>query len=183
VPRNPFLQPTFLVTSTRRDITFGGCCRAPWVNPPAFDSRSSPGPRFRIAGEDARPPCGHPASNSRALDGALQASGPSTATLMRFRAGRKERCGLVSRTAAPSMGNPLTPLFGRPAGGLPEQPATCRLSSLLSGHVNATGFPEPEMPSTGGDHASALARARRERCHAGRRGSRRTPSSMFENID
>jgi hypothetical protein len=58
------------------------------VNPPAFDFQILSGPRFRIAGEDAGPPRGHPASDSRALDGALPASGPSTTTLNRFRAGR-----------------------------------------------------------------------------------------------
>jgi len=147
-------------------------------------SRSSPGPRFRFAGEDTGPPRGHPVSDSRALDGALPASGPSTATLVRFRAGR----GRALRPCQPGSGsvdgNPLTPLSGRPAGGLPEQPATNRLVSLpplarqcqrLSRNRGAFHRRRPrERPFRELDGSAA---------HAGRRGSCRTPSSMFENID
>jgi hypothetical protein len=58
------------------------------------------------------------------------------------------------------------------------------VSSFRPGHVNAPDVPEPEIPSTGGDHASALARARRGALlSSADEGNRRTGSSMFENFD
>jgi hypothetical protein len=86
MPRIPFLQPTFHVTSTRRNITFGD-------HPPSAVGKpasvrllgSSPGPSGLplLPEDDAGPPCGHPASNGLALDGALPASGRSTLTFTR----------------------------------------------------------------------------------------------------
>jgi hypothetical protein len=79
--------------------------RAPWENPPAFDFQILLEPRVSaIAEEDAGPPRGHPASDSRALDGALPASGRSTATLFRaFARGGKSVAALSAKTTAPSM--------------------------------------------------------------------------------
>jgi len=52
----------------------------PWENPPLLDFLGSPpGSGVSADSEDhAGPPCGHPASNGRALDGVLPASGLST---------------------------------------------------------------------------------------------------------
>lgn len=75
-------------------------------------SRSSSDGRFRLfAEEDAGPPCGHPASDSRALDGALPASGRIDCHHHAGARGGEERCGLVGRAAAPSVRDPLTPLL------------------------------------------------------------------------
>jgi hypothetical protein len=115
-------------------------------------SRSSSVAAFpRFAEEDAGPPCGHPASDSRALDGALPASGPSTATLVAL-SRRVGRALLPCRRGSDSVdGDPLTPPLGRLARGLPEQPSHTAWTRCHRVHVNATGFPESEVPSTGGD--------------------------------
>lgn len=55
--------------------------RAPWENPPAFTFQITCEPAIRRARGDAGPPRGHPASGSRALDGAPLASGRSTGHL------------------------------------------------------------------------------------------------------
>jgi hypothetical protein len=127
-------------------------CRAPWETRRRSPSRSSSIVAFpRFAEEDAGPPCGHPASDSRALDGALPASGPSTATLVAL-SRRVGRALLPCRRGSGSVdGDPLTPLFGRLARGSPEQPSHTACARCHRVHVNATGFPEPEVPSTGGD--------------------------------
>jgi hypothetical protein len=52
------------------------------------------------------------------------------------------------------------------------------------GHVNAASFFELEVPSTGEDHACALASNPTWSAASLANGdSHRTPSSMFENID
>jgi hypothetical protein len=58
--------------------------RLPWVKPPATSSRILRTRRFRRTFvKDAGPPCGHPASNGRAFDGARPASDRSaTATAL-----------------------------------------------------------------------------------------------------
>lgn len=117
MPRIPFLQPTFLVTSTRRNITFGDCLPSA-VGKPA-DVRLPDPLRSRVsafAEEDAGPPRGHPASDSRALDGALPASGPFDCRPGALSRGRK-RALLPCRPSNGSVErNPLTPLSGRLAG-------------------------------------------------------------------
>jgi hypothetical protein len=65
-------------------------------NPPTFDFQiacwSADALGARDSSGDAGPPCGHPASNSFALDGATPASGRSAATLVRLaRGGVKHR--------------------------------------------------------------------------------------------
>jgi hypothetical protein len=65
-------------------------------NPPTFDFQiacwSAAALGVRDSSGDAGPPCGHPASNSFALDGAMPASGRSAATLVRLaRGGVKHR--------------------------------------------------------------------------------------------
>lgn len=55
---------------------------------------------------------------------------------------------------------------------------------VLTGARQCADVPEPEMPSTGEDHVSPLARTRVERrTTLANGGDRRTLSSMFENID
>jgi hypothetical protein len=68
---NPFLQPTFRVTCTRRNTIFGDLSTA--AGEPAGSTFEDPfrPRRFRRSVEkDAGPPFGHPASNGRAIDGA-----------------------------------------------------------------------------------------------------------------
>jgi hypothetical protein len=77
-----------------RNITLGDCRRAPWENPPTFDFQiacwTADALGARESSGDAGPPCGHPASNSFALDGATPASGRSAATLARLARGGGE---------------------------------------------------------------------------------------------
>lgn len=67
------LQPTFHVTSTRRNIPFGDCPPSAVGNPPTFDIETAlPALGLRLRPWcGAGPPCGHPASNGCALDGAF----------------------------------------------------------------------------------------------------------------
>jgi hypothetical protein len=79
-----------------RNITSGDCRRAPWENPPTFGFQiacwTADALGARDSSGDAGPPCGHPASNSFALDGAMPASGRSATTLVRLaRGGVKHR--------------------------------------------------------------------------------------------
>jgi hypothetical protein len=139
--------------------------RAPWENPPAFAFPDPPRGRVSaFAEEDAGPPRGHPASDSRALDGAPPASGRSDCHPPRSRAG-EGRALLPCRTSNGSVeSSPLTPLVGRPGGrGCRSRSLPCLAARARSDpwHVNAAGLSEPEAPSTGRDHASALANARR----------------------
>lgn len=72
---NPFLQPTFRVTSTRRNTTFGDLSTA--AGEPAgstIEDLSRPRRFRRSVEKDAGPPFDHPASNGRAIDGAQPAS-------------------------------------------------------------------------------------------------------------
>jgi hypothetical protein len=78
--------------------------------------------------------------------------------------------------------NPLTPLSAA-GSGMPKQPFPGRVSSFPPEHVNATGFPEPEVPSTREDHVSLFRELPRSAASLAGDGSRRTCSSMFENID
>jgi hypothetical protein len=66
---------------------------------------------------------------------------------------------------------------------MPKQPFPGRVGSFPPGHVNAPGFPEPEMPSTREDRASLFRELSRSAASLAGDGSRRTCSSMFENID
>jgi hypothetical protein len=128
-------------------------CRAPWETRRRSPSRSSSIVAFpRFAEEDAGPPCGHPASDSRALDGALPASGPSTATLVALSRRVGESAAALSAWQRLCRRRPSdTSLLGGFARGSPEQPSHTACARCHRVHVNATGFPEPEVPSTGGD--------------------------------
>ena len=184
MPRIPFLQPTFHVTSTRRNITFGDCQSSAVGKPAGVHLSDPPGGRFRHAEEDAGPPCGHPASDSRALDGALPASGPTTAT-HRASAGEGKSAAALSAGQRLRRSNPLTPLFGATgcgAAGAARLPAAW--ARYHRGHVNAADFFEPEVPSTGGGHASVSCESSTwSAASLANEDSHRTPSSMFENID
>jgi hypothetical protein len=183
VPRDPFLQPMFRVTSTRRNPTFGDCPPSA-VGKPA-DVRLPDPPRTRVSALPRKTP-DH-----------LAVIRPPTAA--RLTARRRLRASRLPPWSAPSRGvgesaaalsavqllrrsSPLTPLLGDMRRGAGASLA-CRVRPVHPGHVNATGLSGPEVPSTGEDRASALSRARRSAAHAGRRGSRRTLSSMFENTD
>jgi len=107
---NPFLQPTFRVTSTRSKNTLFGDF------PPSrrgktrrrSPSRSSASTALPpLFAEDAGPPRGHPASNSPVLDGTLPASGREAAA-PRFRAARGERSSFFGCLTL-RRSNPLTP--------------------------------------------------------------------------
>lgn len=63
---------------------------------------------FHLASDDAGPPFGHPASSSRALDGAPQASGRSTGTFARTRGAKRGAAFSASDRSVES--SPLTPL-------------------------------------------------------------------------
>jgi hypothetical protein len=96
---------------------------------------------------DAGPPCGHPASNGCALDGASPASGRSATTLGLTRE-VGESAGALSATGRFAESHPLTLLPGdrdRPAGASQEPN---RVSPFRSEHVNASDLPELEAPST-----------------------------------
>lgn len=161
MPRSPFLQPTFLVTSTRRNITFGGCLPSA-VGKPAGVRLPDP---LRACVS---------ASPKKTPDHLAVIRPPTAARLTarcRLRARRLPPWVALSRGAGRALlpcrpsngsveGNPLAPLSGRLARGLPEQPLPADWARSGRQHVNATDFPEPEVPSTKGDRASALARAR-----------------------
>ena len=95
---------------------------APWDNPPTSTFRSPLERCFHRASGDAGPPRGHPASSSRALDGAPQASGRSTGTI-RDKRGAK-RGAALSASVRSVESSPLTPLVSGPVRGLPEQPCS-----------------------------------------------------------
>jgi len=135
--------------------------RAPWENPPALDFSDRPWWHFGRSEDDAGPPRGHPASNGRALDGALPASGLSTSHASCAKAWGEGRASLLFRLAtAPSI-EPSDISGGGLARGCRSSPFAWSLELVPAGARQCTDLPEPEMPSTGGDHASALARARR----------------------
>jgi len=122
---NPLLQPTFRVTSTRRNTTFGDLSTA--AGEPAgstFEDLSWPRRFRRSVEKDAGPPFGHPASDGRAIDGARSAS----------------VCSALSRERSLSR-------EGR------EPPQPCRLSDGSAGQTSDTrsksrrGRPKPrQMP-------------------------------------
>lgn len=123
MPRIPFLQPTLRVTSTRRNITFGDRPPSAVGKPAIARLLGSPSGsrRFRRTEGDAGPPRGHPASNGRALDGVLPASGRSTVTFMLGGMGRGESVAAFSAGGGSVGSNPLTSLAA--AGGRsPKQP-------------------------------------------------------------
>jgi hypothetical protein len=63
--------------------------------------------------------------------------------------------------------------------GRRSNPFSSRVSPLSPGHVNATGVPELEMPSTRKDRASTLASAHPEHCPV---GQRRQPPHVFIGV-
>jgi len=134
----------------------------PWENPPELDVSDHP----RTCGVSAEPRAtpDHLAvirpPTAFTLDGVLPASGRSTVTFMLLARGEGRASLLYRLAAAPSDRNPLTSLAAAGSGS-PKQSFSSRVNSFLPGHVNAPDAPEPEMPSTGEDRASALARARR----------------------
>jgi hypothetical protein len=91
MPRTPLLQPTSRATCTRRDFTFGDRPPSAVGKPAGVRLSDRPWTGNCRVWSDAGPPCGHPASDSHALDGAPLASGrPSwpplwTGTLTRTR--------------------------------------------------------------------------------------------------
>lgn len=185
MPRAPFLQPTLRVTSTRRNITSGDRLPGAVGNPPCSASRIAFGlAAFAAPGGDAGPPRGHPASSGRALDGALPASGHSTLTLhARWHGVRGElRCFFGWRK--PRRTEPSDISSPRPEGSPPKRSVP---GAWTRGHRGTSMRPvsrEPEMPSAGGDLASALSRLDvvRRFSLAGEGGCR-AGSSMFEDTD
>jgi hypothetical protein len=133
---------------------------------------------------DAGPPCGHPASNGRALDGAPPASGRSTLTFMLFRRGVRGRASLLYRlAAAPSDRDPLTSLA---AAGVRDAEATLSQSR--------EPVPTRARQCTRSFRARDAFHRRRPRersCEScawsaaslANEDSHRTFSSVFENID
>jgi hypothetical protein len=181
MPRAPFLQPTILVTSTRRNITFGDRLPRPVGKPAGLDIADRPDHGVSTA--------------PRTTPDHLAVIQPPTAA--RLTAGCRLRVDRLSRFMQSSMGEgrgsllfrlatalsdrALWHLSWRPGRGCRSNPFAGRCSPFPTGHVNAPDVPEPEMPSTGGDHASALARARRGALlSSADEGNRRTGSSMFE---
>lgn len=115
---NSLLQPTFRVTSTRRNTTFGDLSTA--AGEPAgstFEDLSRPRRFRRSVEKDAGPPFGHPASDGRAIDGARPASVCSALSReARFRAeGENRRSFVGCRTDLP--GKPLAPFQRAGEGG------------------------------------------------------------------
>lgn len=186
MPRAPFLQPTLRVTSTRRNTTSGD--RLPGaVGKPAVLGFTN---HLRARGisaaprGDAGPPCGHPASSGRALDGALPASGHSTLTLHAWWHGVRGELRCFFGWRKPRRTEPSGISSRRPEGSPPKRPVP---DAWARGHRGTSMRPvsrEPEMPSTGGDLASALSRLDVERRFSlAGEGGCRTGSSMFEDTD
>ena len=102
------------------------------------------GSRVSAGSEDhAGPPCGHPASNGRALDGVLPASGLSTLPLHAFQGmGGGESVAAFSAGDSSVESSPLTSL-GAAGSGTPEQPFASRVSPFPPEHVNAPMFRSP----------------------------------------
>lgn len=178
---NPFLQPTFRVTSTHDKHHL-------WRLPverrgkPA-DVRLRDPPRtglLTLSQAGAGPPCGHPASSDTALDGATPASGPSAAT----------RPGAVGWSAAAFLAggsfadrNPLAPLVGGRGRGRRNDLAPGHMSPFRRGHVNATAFPSSRCLPSHETATTALSSARVERCPRWPAESwRRTCSPGFSNL-
>jgi hypothetical protein len=136
------------------------------------------------AERDARPPRGHLASDSPALDGARPASGLATTTLRAFalRWGRAPR--RFRPAAALSFEPSDIPFWTARIPDRRNDPSLAAGASFQPAARQCAGLPEPGTPSTGEDHVSPLARAPAERSLAWPDEScRRTCSSMFENID
>jgi hypothetical protein len=160
-------------------------CRAPWETRRRSPSRSSSIVAFpRFAEEDAGPPCGHPASDSRALDGALPASGPSTATLVALSRRVGESAAALSAWQRLCRRRPSDTSLWAACERVAGATITHRLCSLPPGARQCHRLSRARSAFHRGRPTRApLRELDGERCHAGRRGSRRTPSSMFENID
>lgn len=137
--------------------------------------------RCRRAENDAGPPRGHPASNGRAFDDARAGFGRVDAPFMREAWGRVSVAALSAGAALSARA--LWHLSRRLGPGRLSSPFASRVDPFRPAHVNASDFPGTEVPSTGGDHPRLFREPGVERCPAGRRGSRRTCSPMFENID
>jgi len=112
MPRNRFYNRRSRHEHSQQTPPSETARRPPWET----RRRSTSGP-FSGRGVSAKrsengagPPCGHPASNGFALDGATPASGRSTATLAHARVGGERRRFIGCRRSVDS--NPVTPLVG-----------------------------------------------------------------------
>jgi hypothetical protein len=135
--------------------------------------------RCRPTEHDARPPRGHPASDSLALDGALPASGRST--FARGWHGEGESVAAFSACDRSVDSNPLTPLA---APGHQVAEATLFPDAWARSHRGTSmrpAFQSPRCLPPEKDRASLFRELPRSAASLASDGSRRTCSSMFEN--
>ena len=105
------LQPTFTLRAPEKTSLLETARRAPWENPPTFDIETALGHRLSPAAScGAGPPCGHPTSNSSALDGASTGFGPFDSLLPTVRPD-VPRCHAEGE--APRLYRPKVPLSNR----------------------------------------------------------------------
>jgi hypothetical protein len=183
MPRTPLLQPTFHVTSTRRDFTFGDRLPSAVGKPAGFAFRIALRLAICRAASDAGPPCGHPASDSHALDGAPLASGRPTLPPLDGHSRADARCftgrgggerrGLFSRTLLCRI-EPSDVSFSGGSLQVQKHPLPAAGPRSRQRHVNVhrrsgarRRLPPQETPPT------SLSRADVERCPAGQRRLRR----------
>jgi len=183
---NPFLQPTFRVTSTRdKHHLWRPPAERRGINPPVFDietvTQARAFPPF-VRGRRRTNLAVHPASSSSALDGAAPASGRSDCHASRLRARWVKSAAALSADGGSADSNPLTPLVGRLKRDaltpqLPAVPAPLPSSSTsnAAGLARSSRCLLPEKTI-----ANALASTRVERCPPlASGGSHRTFSSRF----
>lgn len=197
---NPFLQPTFHVTSTRlkhhfRRLPIGR--RGKPASVQLRDRPSLPGV-FRRSDEDgAGPPCGHPASSDPMLDGMAPASGRAACPPFQRRSAGwlLDRRELFRLRATP----PVRTLWHLCAAtelvrslhrsdnvaAWQERLFLDCVSPVSPVHVNATGLRELEVPSIAGDqHTCPCERVCGAFASAGRQG--RSPHvfiAVSKNVD
>jgi hypothetical protein len=143
----------------------------------------------RGSSDDAGPPCGHPAFNGSALDGAMPASGRPAATiaLLRREAGRSTAA--LSACGGFAESKPSDTSRGRPSMTRARSlnPAHQRLGRMIPfppEHVNAPTFLRSRCLPLERTCANALSSAHEERLPPLACGGRhRTCSSTFENLD